>query len=253
MYVLNNFDSGKEMESSIGLYYFRGHASKSFTPCASIFRKDNTLPENVAYSKMMLNSSDSFDGKTNFQKLALMQHHGCPTRLLDITTNPLVALYFACLPFSDKNGPTDGKVLIFYPTIPRLKTEEFDAVKFFSALPRLNKQEIDRLKKDLITRKSISSANYPFIYDELKNDVQYRDTLLPIYVSAGKTFPRIKNQCGDFIIASLFNDIHMPTCAEIVISAAYKESILCDLDMININGYFLFPDLDHLANYIKKN
>lgn len=46
--------------------------------------------------------------KTNIEWLCLMQHHGCATRLLDFTKNPLIALFFA----SDPSEATDGEVLI---------------------------------------------------------------------------------------------------------------------------------------------
>jgi len=47
-------------------------------------------------------------GLTPINLLALLQHYGIPTRLLDITSNPLVALYFA-----SSEGSTDGEVIVF--------------------------------------------------------------------------------------------------------------------------------------------
>ena len=45
---------------------------------------------------------------TILDKLVEMQHYNLPTRLLDVSSNALVALLFAC-----QNCETDGEVLIF--------------------------------------------------------------------------------------------------------------------------------------------
>jgi FRG domain len=46
--------------------------------------------------------------KADIEWLCLMQHHGCATRLIDFTKNPLIALFFA----SDPSQATDGEVII---------------------------------------------------------------------------------------------------------------------------------------------
>lgn len=44
------------------------------------------------------------DANSHFERISKMQHFGIPTRLLDFTLNPLIALYFACADQPKQDG-----------------------------------------------------------------------------------------------------------------------------------------------------
>jgi len=78
-------------------------------------------------------------------RLARMQHYSLPTRLLDLTTNPLVALYFAC-----KDAPTRrGEVIAL--TVKRRDVKYFDSdtASCLANLSHLQPAEKNRINLDV--------------------------------------------------------------------------------------------------------
>ena len=108
--------------------FYRGHADISWKLQPSIFRKSNKeekedqsngiRKEHLLFRDMVAHTPQSFSiCKSALDYLVQMQHYELPTRLLDVSTNPLVALYFACQPTKDDalagalHGATVGEKL----------------------------------------------------------------------------------------------------------------------------------------------
>lgn len=98
-------------------YFFRGVKDSNYTLTPSVGRLKFTNPymDERRMFEIFKNQAISYLNirpKNDWEWLAIAQHHGLPTRLLDWTTNPLIALWFASEE-DEKCDKGDGKFAIY--------------------------------------------------------------------------------------------------------------------------------------------
>lgn len=241
-----------EQEDSRVLLY-RGQSDSRYLLEPSVFRKNLLHKEHSLIQDMLLKAPDEFSNFHNpLERLIKMQHYGLPTRLLDVTTNPLVALYFAC----NKDLDVDGEIIVFYDYIHR--AYEINA-QCIVALTEYNGSS-ERQMLGFLSEKGFASPEL----------VQLTSiTHIPIEVSQNNE--RIKRQHGAFIVAGLHGnngsnsfqksrfdlkpllvrDFNDGLSRSIIIPKEDKRRLLAELETFGINHGFLFPELEHQAAYIK--
>ena len=76
------------------------------------------------FRDMVAHEPQSFsECRSALDHLVQMQHYGHPTRLLDVTMNPLVALYFAC----EETTPDLVDGLVYQFAVPEWKVKSYDS------------------------------------------------------------------------------------------------------------------------------
>lgn len=214
--------------------------------------------------------------------LAMLQHHGIPTRLLDVTENALVALYFACC--DEKCMNKNGEVIVFkdtqrtvgnYPIIEAIadtyrlcRGTWIRPKEFFQNAQNMDYFAEQKYLLQLMNNNKRDNKDASFISD-------YDSWLLgiannPLFIYAPFTNLRQRMQQGRYILfpnaidkendTVIIKDLIRPiskdsecVVARIQIAAEDKENILRELKFFGISRQTLFPDnVDIVCDEIKK-
>lgn len=243
--------------------FYRGHSSRGkYKLEPSLFRTQELIDsEHLLYRELLAaNPSDFSSDASTFDKLVRMQHYSLPTRLLDITSNPLIALYFACKSNQDKTG----EVIVIKVSESDIKFFDSDTVSCIANLARLPKN--DKKQIDFLLSKSDFNNSLPisrllhFIREEKSyflDKINPDDLKKVICIRSKLSNSRIISQSGAFLLFGIEGKLvnsgdHGIEIERIHIKATEKAKISGELDKLNINESTVFPYIENSAKYIKK-
>ena len=227
-------------------YVFRGLSDSSYDLLSSLNRvcRDNIKLEQCLLRNFRKYASAEL-GKSGFWDiLSIAQHHGLPTRLLDWTFSPFVALHFATESFSIYNKDAAIWCIDF------VEAHKYLPDSFISSLDNnyaygFTTDMLDKLAPDFNSLKKSETeiASKPFV----------------VFFEPPSIDSRIVNQYALFsvmsdpsITISQWLAEHPGICKKIIVPHDIKLEIRDRLDQINMTERIIYPGYDGLCKWLTR-
>ncbi len=206
----------EEMPSDdyVGGWFYRGQADESWELEPKAHRSPHNLGDRFEFKfKMWLKQAHKYpemEFENELEAMAIAQHHGFATKLLDWTSNILTAAFFACSSDFDKNG----KLYAYFPT------------------------QYAYLEKDVLVPGG-----------EPERVVGYQPKSVAERLQAQSGYFTYHKEEEFKVLNERFRPGGHDTLFEWTIPSECKASIINMLDRLSVNYKTLFPDLDGLSKH----
>jgi hypothetical protein len=226
---------------------YRGHTSAARELSTGLVRlrgeQETGVERHILRNFRKYAHRDTSPGDSDWNWLSVAQHHGLPTRLLDWSHSPYVALHFATRDTSRYDE--DGAVwCVDYAAAHRTLPEELRAA-------------VESLGGGLFTTDVLSRA--AFTLDEFDRFTDADGRSVPLFFEPPSLDERIVNQAAIF---STMSDSsanldewlgrHPGIYRKVIIPATLKWRIRDHLDQANVTERVLFPGLDGLSLWLRR-
>ena len=231
-------------------------------------------------------AEDFVEANSALDQMVMAQHHGLPTRLLDVTRNPLVALFHASEDWNESQTSI-GQIHVFAVPNSLVKPFNSDAVSVITNFARLRRGE-----QNLILGKTEEESNddakpgygaefefgdqyslamnrlYQFIRLEkpsFQERIDPKDLFRVIVVEPRRSFERIRAQSGAFLLSAFHerfegtevrkwcDDLPLYHHYTLTVPSDSKSRISEELATFNITRETMFPGLDEAAKSVTEN
>ena len=277
----------KPRKSEIPLYglqelVYRGLSKKDYSLTPALGREVSQYWMNTMQTKEMelINQAQQKfptifkDTDLPVIRLAKLQHYGIPTRLMDVSSNPLVALFFACFDQNqrtkshntsvnaDQNETPDGKVIVFSGYVTSGYNPLANAIADTARLGGNIIGDYHLFYHRITLQSYFSAAVFPEDKNIKAREEMFRErSAKPIIIDVGDAILRQVNQQGKFILfpntlqynralkrwetreelIKLSAD-DSSIIKEFIVPGSIKEKLLEDLAKIGISEQILFAD-----------